>query len=213
MKKILVAVAVVSLLSGCSNLKLYPNENLETAKVDKLESATALLIIDKDFQEYVHTGKPTEGKLWGIRTFDIYIGKSLTSSVQNQVKDLIRKTEFSERLISGNYDVTVRLKSVKVEFGAADDGEVHGKMALFGPLGGAFADVVTRARLTMSAEIWSGNSSPSTVDIIGVGSHVTGFYSLRETTLTKDIEIAVMDLSKKLAIKIADTVLDKKKTS
>ena len=198
------AIALILFVQGCSNIAMRPSNNTDVVYFNQMENISAFIVIDHDVQQYVHTSKPTEGRLWSARTFDIYIGKPFTDTVYKQVKALIPSAKIGNKIPEGKYDILVDLKIKKVEFGVIDESSATTLIALGGLVGAATAagdDTISHAKFSVSTEI-TGKSGSDITELYGEGIYTTGFYSTDEKALAKAVENAISDFARKLTVEI-----------
>lgn len=206
--KICFLIALILFVQGCSNIAMRPSNNIDVVYFNQIEDISALIVVNHDVQRYVHTSRPTEGKLWSARTFDIYVGKPFTDTVYNQVKALIPNTSIGNKKVEGKYDLIIDLRIKNIEFGIIDDSYAELRIALAGLIGAATLageETISHAKITVSTEI-VGTSDSNIIELYGDGIHATGYYGANEEALAKAMENAISDFARKLTIQIEQFV-------
>ncbi|MFA6899688.1 MAG: hypothetical protein WC256_05705 [Desulfurivibrionaceae bacterium] len=188
----------LSLLSGCSPIIIKPTSAGQKLHVTPAEKATAQIIVTNNFQTAVLRQKPSFGKSWAVREFEIYAGQPMTKGIISYVSAVIPQTRVGN--INDGKPASIRMQPsiTRLDFGVYDD-TVHGiKMALFGPLA-TLADVAVVSSITVSTDISIDGGPQESVEVIGFSSKKITFLTISETDVEEVIGSSIDDACRQIA--------------
>ncbi|ERT18910.1 hypothetical protein O162_09095 [Pseudomonas putida SJ3] len=200
----IVAICLLAVLSGCSTIKLNPTTSGTAQYRTPIDGVTAQLILSQEFQRTVITQKPSYGKAWGPREFEISVGRPLSQAIAADLKSRIPSTRVGDRSDGKPSSIVVIPQAIKLEFGV-DDGRAMGVMAGFGVLG-AGSDAVVGARVTVKAVVTEGSGLDTPVEVVGVGSLKLSYITIDEADVNKTIGMAIDDVAEKLGDSVGVSV-------
>lgn len=202
------AILIVSaFLVGCAPIQLKPQPSKPTLYLTQLENVSAQIIATEKFQTQVLRQKPTYGKSWQAREFEIHIGQPLTQAILTYVTAQIPGTRIGH--IDDGKAATVKIKPNfdSLQFGV-DDKKAVNNTAVFGVLGtGSKASI--GAIVTMSATVAIQGKEVHNITIEGKAEKILTFISITEADASEVIGLAIDDAASKLAEKIILLVPDK----
>lgn len=206
MKKLLLLIFIV-ISQGCA-IKISPSSGLDVLALNQIDNTSSVLVISQELQEKVYSSKPSFGVGNKLRTIDIYIGKPLTDHVYRQLKELLPNVKLEPQLSDLNYKIIIDLSLVNVEFGRLNDnpgGVVSHPIGIIFELVKLSKEVVSSATVSIKAVI-SGAYGTHNLLISGIGDHYTTMGGSYKKSLAKAIEIAIIDLSRKLAMCVEEII-------
>jgi len=201
MKGIVTAVLLLA-LSGCSAIKLNPASSGEVGFRTPIEGVTAQLILSQDFQRKVLTQKPSYGKAWGPREFEIAVGRPLSQAIAADTKSRILSSRIGDRADGKPSTVTITPQTISLEFGV-DDGRAMGFMAGFGILA-AGSDAVVGAKATLKALVAVNDGAPALIEVVGASALKLTYLSINESDVNKVVGLALDDAAEKLGDAVAN---------
>ncbi len=68
----LITIIALILLAGCAPIQLKPQVTDQLLYITPIDGASAQIIVPKEFQTAIIRQKPSFGKAWAGREFDIY---------------------------------------------------------------------------------------------------------------------------------------------
>lgn len=200
----IVAICLFAILSGCSTIKLNPTTTGSAQYRTPIDGVTAQLILSQEFQRTVITQKPSYGKAWGAREFEISVGRPLSQAIAADLKSRIPSTRVGDRSDGKPSSIVVVPQVITLEFGV-DDGRATGNMAGFGVLG-AGSDAVVGAKVTVKAFVTAGSGLGIPVEVDGVGSLKLSYITIDATDVNKAIGMAIDDVAEKLGDSVGGRV-------
>ena len=192
----IIAVLLLAVLSGCSTIKINPSTSGSVEYRTAMDGTTAQLILSQDFQRAVITQKPSYGKVWGPREFEIAVGRPLSRAIVVDFKSRFQTTRVGDTDDGKPSNVVMIPQVVSLEFGV-DDGRAMGLMAGMGLLA-VGSEAVVGAKATVMALISTDDGSTTKVEVVGTGALKLAYISIDEADVSKAIGMALGDAAQKL---------------
>lgn len=195
--------AMMVLLAGCA-IQMQPQSKAGTLFRTPVAGATAQLVVSSDFQQLTLRQKPSFGKSWGPRTFEIAAGQALTQSLVSQMKSIVPSVRIGDRDDGAPSAVTLVPQDVALEFGV-DDGKAVNAIALGGVFGaGSKAEV--RAEATLASNIIDSRGGSRMVVVTGKSARHQALISVTQSVMADVIGDALGDAAAQL-VAAAETEL------
>lgn len=191
-----IALVLLAVLSGCSTIKLNPTASATVEYRTPIEGVPAQLILSREFQRTVLTQKPSYGKAWGPREFEVSMGGPLSQAIADDLKSRFPSARVGDRNDGKTSGIVVTPQAVDLEFGV-DDGRALGFMAGLGVLA-AGSDAVVGAKVTVKALIATGIEPAVPVEVVGLGALKIAYITIDQSDVNKAIGIAISDAAEKL---------------
>lgn len=201
----IVALCLFAVLAGCSAIKLTPKESSAVEYRTPVKGVTAQLVLPQDFQRLVITQKPSYGKAWGPRQFEVVVGRPLSQAIANDLRSRIPAIRIGDRDDGAQSDIVITPKIVALEFGV-DDGRATGLMAGFGVLA-AGSDTVVGAKVTVRGSILERDRSVTDIEVVGGGEITIPYLSINESDVSKAIGAAIDDAAQKIGEEVIKRAL------
>lgn len=192
----IIAVLLLAVLSGCSTIKINPSTSDAVEYRTSTDGATAQLILSQEFQRTVITQKPSYGKAWGPREFEIAVGRPLSRAIAFDFKSRFQTTRVGDVDDGKPSNVVMIPKVVSLQFGV-DDGRAMGFMSGMGLLA-AGSEAVVGAKAIVMALVSTEDGSTTEVEVVGTGALTLAYISIDETDVSKAIGMALGDAAQKL---------------
>lgn len=206
MKRIILVVFFCMAMGGCSPIVIKPTSAGQKLYITPTEKVTAQIILTNDFQTAVIRKKPSFGKSWAIRDFEIYAGQPMTKGIVSYVSAVIPQTRVGN--IDDGKPASIRMQPsiTRLDFGVYDD-TVHGlNVALFGPFA-TLADVAVVSSITVSIDVSIDGGPQETIEVIGVGSKKITFLTISESDVEEVIGLSIDNSCKQIAAAVSERLL------
>ncbi|PIP05159.1 MAG: hypothetical protein COX52_13475 [Syntrophobacterales bacterium CG23_combo_of_CG06-09_8_20_14_all_48_27] len=192
----LMTIMALMLLVGCAPIQLKPQVTDQVLYITPIDGASAQIIVPEAFQTAIIRQKPSFGKAWAIREFEIYVGNPLTKGILSHVQSLIPQTRIGNTDDGKPSSITLKPSVTLLEFGV-DDSTYFNRVGWIGILA-AGSDTVVASRIVLAVEISVNDGPKKLITVEGSASKTIAFITISESDLTEMIGASINDAAQKV---------------